>query len=271
MDYSGLHEKKQRGTPAFPVELYRLNSRTPRYEMPFHWHMDHELIHVYAGRFSLSLDGAWTELQPGDTAWVAEGVLHGGEPHDCDYSCLVFDLDGLMTAGPIASSLFQRADSVSGVFRKGSRIATLSEVLLEEMERGVAGYEWTVTGLLWQMMGEFLREREPVAVERRPPVRLKPVLSYIHRHYGEPLTLTQLAETAGMAPRYFCRAFAALTGHTPIEYLNRYRIERAAEQLRLTGQSITAIALSCGFNDMSYFARMFRRYKGESPTAYRAH
>ena len=52
-------------------------------------------------------------------------------------------------------------------------------------------------------------------------------------------------------------------------YLNYYRVECAAELLCTTQGSITDIALECGFGDVSYFSRMFRRYKGQTPDVYK--
>ena len=84
-----------------------------------------------------------------------------------------------------------------------------------------------------------------------------------------PLTLDELAAEAGLAPKYLCRVFRQVTGRTPIDYLNYYRIECAAELLCTTTDSITDVALSCGFNDPSYFSRMFRRQKRVSAHVYR--
>ena len=82
-------------------------------------------------------------------------------------------------------------------------------------------------------------------------------------------TLDELAAEAGLAPKYLCRVFRQVTGRTPIDYLNYYRIECAAELLCTTTDSITDVALSCGFNDPSYFSRMFRRQKRVSAHVYR--
>ena len=60
-----------------------------------------------------------------------------------------------------------------------------------------------------------------------------------------------------------------MTGKTPIEYLNYFRIEQAGEKLLLTEDSITEIALDCGFNAMRYFSKTFTRYKGVCPFAFR--
>ena len=99
--------------------------------------------------------------------------------------------------------------------------------------------------------------------------QIKRVLSKIKNDYSQPLTLSELAETARLNPQYLCRAFRQVTGKTPIDYLNYYRIECAAEKLCYTNLSVTEIALSCGFNDLSYFNRLFKRHKNASPSAFR--
>ena len=99
--------------------------------------------------------------------------------------------------------------------------------------------------------------------------RLKNVFKYIKENYDKAVSLNDLADLADMCPRYFCRAFADVTGKTPIAYLNYYRIEQAGEKLLMSGDSITDIAISCGFNDMSYFAKIFSRQKGMAPSKYR--
>jgi AraC-like DNA-binding protein len=56
-----------------------------------------------------------------------------------------------------------------------------------------------------------------------------------------------------------------MTGKTPVEYLNEYRIERATQKLLSSDQSVTDIAYSCGFNDLSYFIKTYKSHKGISP------
>ena len=60
-----------------------------------------------------------------------------------------------------------------------------------------------------------------------------------------------------------------MTRRSPIDYLNYYRIETACLRLSSTEESITDIAYGCGFNDLSYFIKIFKKYKGVSPRKYR--
>ena len=275
MNYSELHEDRRRGTFDFPIELYFVNKNSPRYQMPLHWHLEYELILVLEGGFSLTLDGKTAVLQAGDSAWIGDGVIHGGAPENCVYECVVFDLVTLLNDTPLcsasASEFLASENGFSGIFLKGSEEAELADRIFESMEKEQKGYEWVTIGLLWQLMGLLLKNSagNTAAPARGRITRLKNVLTYIRNSFGEAVTLADLAAVAGMSPKYFCRAFSGFTGRTPIEYLNFYRIEYAGERLTLTDEPVTEIAFACGFDDMSYFSKTFKKYKGISPSDYR--
>lgn len=276
MNYSELYENKKRGTFDFPIELYYVDSASARYHMPLHWHLEYELILVLKGSFELSLDGKNYMVNAGNCAWIGDGVVHGGIPHDCVYECVVFDLGTLLHDTPVcsrsAAEFLADENGYTGIFEAGSKQAELADKIFESMEKEQKGYEWTTVGLMWQLMGSLINTKAKnisLSKNRRQIIRLKNVLTYIRNNYENPITLAEIADVAGMVPRYFCRAFSDMTGKTPIEYLNYYRIESAGERLLLTDESITDIALGCGFNDMSYFSKTFSRYKGMSPSIYR--
>lgn len=94
-------------------------------------------------------------------------------------------------------------------------------------------------------------------------------MAYIHEHYTEPLTREELARHVNASDGYLARCFRQETGLTPMSYLNRYRVRQAQSLLTSTRQSVTAIALACGFSDVNYFSRVFRQETGQSPLAYR--
>ena len=279
MRYLATHEHAPRGTFDFPIELYYVDPSHPRYEMPFHWHMEHELILVLQGVLRLSVEGEAFELAPGDCMLIADGAIHGGTPEGCIYECLVFDLErflaGTTTCGQRVALLTEGEARLEGKFPAGTQAAAIVSQLFQAMETERPGYELTTMGLLWQLWGELLGLRLLGAAEPGPPrdIRraqaVKNVLRRIRSSYGQPLTLEDLAAEAALEPKYFCRVFRQITGRTPINYLNYYRVECAAELLCTTQGSITDIALECGFGDVSYFSRMFRRYKGQTPGQYR--
>ncbi len=276
MNYSKLYENKKHGTFDFPIALYVVDENAPNYQMPFHWHIEYEIIFVKKGSFEASFDGKKYLLNEGDCAWIGEGVVHGGEPIDCRYECVDFDLGTLMQNSPVCmksiAEFSSNANGFTGVFHSGSVQAEIAEKIFSAMNSENEGYQLTTIGLLWQFMGSLLvfrNENDLVSKNKSQVLRLKNVLTYIRDNYENSVSLSELAEVAGMAPRYFCRAFSGMTGKTPIDYLNYYRVEQACEMIVLTDNSVTDIALSCGFNDMSYFSKTFAKYKNISPSAYR--
>ncbi|WP_231746125.1 AraC family transcriptional regulator [Rosistilla oblonga] len=95
------------------------------------------------------------------------------------------------------------------------------------------------------------------------------VIQYIHNHFTEALSSEELATMAGLSVSHFERRFRLAFGASPRQYLIRVRIENAATKLRSSDQSITAIALSCGFYDHAHFSRSFKNLMNMSPSAYR--
>ncbi len=96
------------------------------------------------------------------------------------------------------------------------------------------------------------------------------VVDYIRSNLGEPLSVNHLAEIAGFSRAHFSRAFAASEGMPPAEYVLQARMRHAARLL--TGHAllpVKEIALLCGFDDPNYFAKVFRRFFGTSPTEFR--
>jgi AraC-like DNA-binding protein len=72
-----------------------------------------------------------------------------------------------------------------------------------------------------------------------------------------------------MSYGYFSKIFHQKTGYTFTELLNKFRVEKACTLIDETGLNINQVALECGFADQSYFSKVFRRYYGVGPLAYR--
>ena len=99
--------------------------------------------------------------------------------------------------------------------------------------------------------------------------RFLSICNYIDEHCTEDLSLDQVAKTAGFSKYHFTRLFKQFTNVSFYKYVNQKRIEKAAEMLTEPNISITNVALSCGFESLSSFIRMFKIVKGCSPTEFR--
>lgn len=103
----------------------------------------------------------------------------------------------------------------------------------------------------------------------RPLFRLGEVISQLENQYRQNWTIARIAKIASMAPTTLIPVFKKVTGFSPIDYLMRVRLARAAEQLLQSGESISGIAADCGFADSNYFSRQFRKQYNCSPREYR--
>ena len=170
------------------------------------------------------------------------------------------------------------ADRVELVPRLGSPDETaerLVRLLLVEAERPGIGTTLMVQSLTRALGVHLLRfHSNLVPVPPNPPQslsapRLQRVIEQMRSSLDEDLPLSRLAETSGLSPSQFVRAFRGATGQPPHRYLVGLRIERARALLEQTDMPVTSIGLRCGFEQPSHFATSFRATTGFSPRAWR--
>ena len=94
-------------------------------------------------------------------------------------------------------------------------------------------------------------------------------ISYIQEHFNEEINVGKLYTLANMSKRSFMRYFMKTTGYSPIQYLLKVRILKACQLLRETDKSLADISGSCGFEDSSYFSRIFKKSTGLPPKVFR--
>lgn len=268
MKVTGHYEDVIRGTPEFPLGFYRVDRTHPNYHMQLHWHGEYEMIHICTGTLTLFLDEETVVCKEGDCILLAGSILHGGTPKNCVYECAVFDTRTLFS-GVCQSAL----GGMNGYFRmeSGSEENSAALTFFQALHQTEAGKEFMILSALYRCFGllqqKDLFQSSPMQSSKKIQ-HLKQALRLIETEYASTITLPQLAKACGMSPKYFCLFFKEMTHKTPIDYLNNYRVKMACEMLRQNQESITEIALSCGFNDLSYFIKTFKRYKGVSPKHY---
>ena len=280
MKYLEYRETRKHGTFSFPVGYYHQLSTSPRYLMPYHWQHYCEIIHIINGSFNLTLNGYSRMYSKGDVVFLPGGCLHGGEPTDnsCVYDCIVFDLQLLLKDNNACSKtindILNNSITVDYLLtEKSSRVLPVVEKLEDALSSKDAGYEFTALGCLYQLFGIIINEelysesRYDKAFYQRLD-SIKNVFTFIAENYSNSITLDDFAKVSGMNPKYLCRYFRSMTDRTPIDYLNYYRIEVACEMLAMKNYSIKEVAISCGFNDESYFIKTFRKYKNTTPKRY---
>ena len=99
--------------------------------------------------------------------------------------------------------------------------------------------------------------------------KLKILLKYVEEHYAEPITVEKMARIAFYSKSHFMKFFKTHMETGFMEYLNDYRLTMAARLLLTTEDSILEVAAQSGFNNLSYFNRLFKRKYAQTPGQYR--
>lgn len=279
MEKSRYKENINHGTFDFPTEYYHVDKNHPRYEMMYHWHPEFEIIRIVSGDMLLNLDGEEFYAKEGDIIIVTDRVCHSGKPENCVYDCLVFNMHKFLLNSSFSSKverILNHKRIINKVMpRENKEIVDVCTTIFDAMEKGETGYEFIVRGALYQLIGLILKyhlyssQKSNTARDSAQQTSFKNAISFIEQNYSSKIRLNDIAKSAGMTPKYFCSFFFGITGKTPIEYVNFYRIERACEQLIFTDYQITEIAYNCGFNDVSYFTKTFKKITGNTPYSYR--
>jgi AraC-like DNA-binding protein len=92
---------------------------------------------------------------------------------------------------------------------------------------------------------------------------------YLREHLEHPLQVKQLAQQVSLSVSHFCRAFKDSFGATPHMHIVRLRLERAKQLMLATQDPLSEIALRCGLADQAHLSKIFRRWTGETPNAWR--
>ena len=280
MKYSQFIEKETRGTSEFPIEFYRLDRHHLRYEMSLHWHPEAELIRVYSGTFELHLNKECYTLRAGDVAIVNPGTLHRGEPTDCVYDCAVFKTEMLCPPGSSASRYIKPIANRQALVREVLPCGTSPDALacVDRLFSALATrhlqYELLVYATLYELFFTLHRDgligiADDAHTKDKQMTHLTRLLDWIDENYTQKITLASLAKVSGFNEKYLCRFFKEYTSYTPIDYINRLRVEKAADDMLSRGLSVTEAAYANGFNDSAYFSKMFRQIKGCSPSEFR--
>ena len=104
--------------------------------------------------------------------------------------------------------------------------------------------------------------------ERLTGVRER-IESYIADYYATDLSLQSISQALNYSEAYFCKLFKQCFQVNFSAYLNDYRIARAKELLANTEMGVKDVSFACGYADSSYFARVFKRQTGQTPSDYR--
>ncbi len=284
---SANYENRQHGNAEFPYAVYR--SLIPDIICTLHWHNEMEIIYILSGSCVISVNRTPFRASLGDIILILPNQLHSVErDEDQKAECLtiVFALKLLGQDSP-SDACFQKylKPYLDGRTRLPLKLSSadscydqirlpLAELFQASGEPGF-GAELFVKSRLFTIFYHFESIRQNIDSDNPdycPPSqiqKMKDFLQFIDTNYAKPLTLDEAAAFCGYSASYFTKFFKSFTSMTFVEYLNNFRLRKAAELLCGTQLTILEVSENAGYENLSYFIRIFKRRYGVTPKKYR--
>ena len=270
------------GSPQFPLEI---NHDYPHdfYEhyIKCHWHEELEILVLVKGTIRCLLRDQAFELKPGQGIVINTRIPHSMIPLDGEEPMMVTTIfHPSLLYGTPESAIYQQllypylnTPELSGLLLSEQEAAVLLQVDVLYQEAPF-GFELKIKALLCELFFRLLSERkEMLAADHFSSElalsRLQTLLTAIHEHYDEPLSLSELAAKISISREGCCRFFKRMTGKTVFQYLEDYRVSRGMLLLQEDKYSITQIAYLIGFGNPGRFSTAFARRMHCTPRQYR--
>ena len=259
----------QNSRPQPPGEIARI-----------HYHEEIELLFVMNGTIICHTNDTEYPAHKGDIVFINSGVPHGTSTPEDGLVCGLLQFKENQTGDSEDAKILKYSIKFQGLSKEPIKIFRSDEMFLEyraiyeEAKEQKDAYDtmirasvMKITALLYRL-GILCHNEE--LYNTAAGKKILPALSFINRNYNETITLEEVSRLLGFNESYFCRTFKLATGTTFTEYLNFVRICKAEKMLSSKNMSILEIATAVGFSSVSYFNRIFKKYKSYSPGYYRS-
>ena len=282
--YEDFQENKQHTDLFFPYNTYLCSIPLDFEGVPLHWHNETEFIVIKKGQGIVTVNLEKRRVRAGEIVLVMPGILHSiaqdGE-ETMEYENILFDAKILFAEEGDACTMeffqsFLEGTKSYSPWIDGSRpFHGRMRDCIGQMDRRCEfrpkAYQLAVKGYLFQFFFHLFGNDgvEKSKENRKAMERIKLILQKIEKDYREDLTVEEMAKALGFSQSHFMKFFKANMGKSFVQYLNDYRLTRAARFLAMTSRDVLEIAIDSGFSNISYFNRLFKKKFHMTPMEYR--
>lgn len=244
------------------------------------WYDDLEFIVVNKGCALFNVNGKAYRINEGQMLFINSRQMHFNvwdEDGDWSYKQLTVHPDVMFSC----DALLKYYDLLCGkgsmpflIFSKGSsRQNEIIEAVSKVFESVMKGNEFIIASEVLKLGSVMLNYIQSIPAdnlkEDKKLESMHKMIGYIQTNYSKKMTIKDIGESADMGRSKCCELFKEYWNTSPIDYLNNYRLLKSVEQYMDMSKSVAKIARECGFNSQSYYAEMFKKVTGRTPTEYR--
>ncbi|MCR5053273.1 MAG: AraC family transcriptional regulator [Lachnospiraceae bacterium] len=285
LEYENYQEKKYHGNPDFPYVTYPCSIPMDFPEVPPHWHGEMEIIYIKKGKGIVEVDFKEYDVSAGTLCFIVPGQIHSirqKEDLSMEYENIIFDLS-IVKSGPMEKLSVDYFSPLEKGRLTLPTVITADHPSYRDITSCVDGmdticmtfpkaYELALkSGLLrlFFILFSFCSHEKRDNRHEKNMEKIRPVIKYVENHYSEELSTRDMAKKAGLSESHFMKFFKTTMGVPFLYYLNDYRLTMASRLLLSSDDSILTIASDCGYDNLSYFNRLFKRRFGMTPRDYR--
>ena len=248
--------------PLLPFIYHPRFNRVAREAAP-NWHENIELLQATEGSGYVLCGAEKLPLTPHTAVVVNADTLHCiGTDTRVAYRCLIIDNSFFSANGiPIRSLYFQSLLQDPSVNALMEAIAHAYASYTPEDYCSILSIRTLVLQLVELLCRQYTIQRPDIPSTEH----IKRAMTYLRKNLSSPITLDTLAQAVDISKYHLVRQFKRFTGSTVIQTLNRMRCNEARRRIS-EGMSVSAAAASCGFDNLSYFTRTYKKYLGTLPS-----
>ncbi|MCG7384501.1 AraC family transcriptional regulator [Paenibacillus sp. ACRRY] len=279
-----LRELKSHGSNDFSIEYYL--DDTEAYginKVNQHWHSEVEFAIVQKGKATFQIGNDLIPIEQGNGIFINSKIIHGFEsneraiiPNIVLSPEIVSGMNQIVYqkfVEPIISSknaYLILSQDIEWQRKMLSQLQLVFNLMESDSETRELDVQQSITSI-WRSL--YVNRSNLIQLARTTnistQVRLRSMLKYIWDNYSRKLSLAEIASAANISKNEALRCFREEMSDSPIDYLIRFRLDKASKLLQSTDYSITDISASVGFESLSYFNRVFKKTYGNTSTAFR--
>ncbi len=226
---------------------------------PAHLHGSFEFISVLSGKMKVTVDNSVYSLAPGDAVLIFPNCIHTIESEKSENILAIFapDLVKAYTA------------SVGGYLPENMKFRPDRHMIETVINMDDTPSLFEKKAIFYGICAAF--DKNAVYVPRQDDDKnlLYAIFGYIEENFGADCSLERLSVHLGYSYTYLSRYFSRTVGMSYNSYVNRFRIDKACTMLRNGADSVTDVAISCGYDSIRTFNRNFAHYTGKTPRCYK--
>ena len=275
------------GTSDFPIAFF--DDDLIKVKVPWHWHDEFEIIIITEGSVCVQIANSSFVLNKGEGYFLNSGILHSAKllsPRG-HQRALIFSPEIAAHSEDIVWKTYIKPilkKQALPFIKLSPGISWHNDILQLSNDAWLNGaYEKTdypitvrhnltrIFCLIKSNIDLIENETEFTDKAKQDELRIKKILFFIENNYPTTITIADIAKRGDISISSCLRLFKQILKTTPIQYLIKYRLQKAVEEFdSLEGRNIGDIAYSCGFSDAAYFNRCFKKEFGCTPTEYMA-